>query len=541
MQILNKLKIASVPPRLQAGRVPLLGKGLLALALCGTGRAQAQAPNLAYSAPITISKGGTYTGNYRSNDSSTPAITIATTEPVVLQNCTLVGPDVLIYAPSQNTDLTVRECSGYGTTPTVDNKERGAFLYMLKGKNLVMEHNYLERNRGVVLDRWMGNGASNQTVRIRYNRVLNLIGSYRNNPQQGFSNFVILNTIPGVANIDISWNQVINQPNQSKVEDNINFSDSGGTPASPARVHDNYVQGAYPIPATSPNFSGTGFTTDGHGYTLAVSTGFLEVDNNQFVSTCNGAINIAAGHDVNVHHNRVVTSGYLSTGEKLDKVYCGINPSNFWKSPTFGANIRIADNTVGYANWYTNQPFANRFDIDGTFATTVSGNISLPNPLTVQTEQNEWTIWQQKLKQNNITPGPTGSTAPAPTPAPTPTPAPAPVPAPTPAPAPVPTPTPTPAPGGPSDFYRAIDLNGNASTIDGQAWEGRTAGNYSVNGTSVTGAGQVLVPGTDAGRAAMLTSAQYDNALDFRLTNVPNGAYQVYAYVWEDNNPETFS
>ncbi|WP_226163646.1 hypothetical protein, partial [Hymenobacter terricola] len=347
----------------------------------GASPARAQAPNLNYSGPLIITQGGTYSGNYRSTDSSVPVIQIRTRQAVTLQNCTLVGPGDLIFSPVDHADLTVRECRGYGTTPTADNTGRGVFLYMHRGQNLVVEHNYLESNQGMVLDRWTGDGTSSQTVKIRYNRAFNLDGSFRNNPQQGTACFALLNTVNNLANLEIAWNQIINTPNQSTVSDNMNFYDSGGTSASPARVHDNYVQGAYPIPATSSNFNGTGMTTDGAGTTAATSTGYVEIDNNQFVSTCNGGINIASGHDVNVHNNRVVTSGYLPNGDKLNKLWCGINPSNYYSSPAaaFGANIRIADNTVGYVCWGPTLPFTNRFDIDPTYASVVTGNVNLPN------------------------------------------------------------------------------------------------------------------------------------------------------------------
>ncbi|MBO3271824.1 hypothetical protein J4D97_14280, partial [Hymenobacter defluvii] len=38
---------------------------------------------------LVITKGGVYSGSYRSLDSSVPCVRIATTEPVQLVNCTL--------------------------------------------------------------------------------------------------------------------------------------------------------------------------------------------------------------------------------------------------------------------------------------------------------------------------------------------------------------------------------------------------------------------------------------------------------------------
>lgn len=529
MQIGNNGKKTPVKQTEFLSNYHRFSKWLLILLVGSLSCAQAQAPDITYSGPLTISKGGTYSGNYRSTSSGTPVIIVNTTEPVILQNCVLVGPGVLVSATRPGTDLTMRECKGYGTTPTVDNVQRGFFLDMYQAKNLVFEHNYLESNRGVQLNRWTGNGSPGQALKIRYNVAKNMIGTMRNAPAQGLSNFVLLNTILGLPNLEIAWNQVINLPNQSKVEDNINFYNSGGTPTSPARVHDNYVQGAYPIPATDPTFNGTGMTTDGGGTTLETSTGFLEIDHNQFVSTCNSGVNVAAGHDVNVHDNRIVTSGYLTDGTKLSKVYNGIGVSSWYGigPPVFG-NIQVNNNIVGYANWYKTAPYPNRFDFNTAQANSATGNVSLPNPITVQTEQNEWTLWQQKLQQNGITPGVTGGTAPNPTietPTTTPTPT-----------------APAPAPTNPTGatFYRAFDLNGDATTIDGNKWEAGSAVQVSGNNTFV-GQGVALSPATDAARTAMLVSSVYGNNLRLTVSNVPSASYLVYLHVWEDNDAQTYS
>jgi outer membrane protein assembly factor BamB len=91
-------------------------------------------------------------------------------------------------------------------------------------------------------------------------------------------------------------------------------------------------------------------------------------------------------------------------------------------------------------------------------------------------------------------------------------------------------------------FYRAINLNGLALTLDGNAWAGSTAPNYSTNGTGFQNQTVPLVPGTDATRAGMIRAAVYRvNSLRVTLSAVPAGTYQLYAYVWEDNAPETYS
>ncbi|MDO7852495.1 Ig-like domain-containing protein [Hymenobacter convexus] len=373
--------------------------------------AQAQnVPSVTYQGPITITQGGTYTGNYRSTDSSTPAVTIATSSPVTLQGCIIVGPGDLIQANGTPGDITVLNSQAFGTTPTQDNRYRGRFIAATNAKNIRAENNYLEHTTGFTIYQFSGDGSASQTVRILRNRVLDIDGRTRNGGTQG-ANFVGLNTVRNTANIEIAWNQVINEPNQSSVEDNINFYNSGGTSQSPALVHDNYVQGAYPYPATSGTFSGTGMTTDGDGVASAnLTASFVNAYNNQFISTCNAGMNIAAGHDISYYNNRIVTSAMLPDGTALPAVYAGTAVFNGNQAPSsIFYNNTIHDNTIGYRSPGYSNPYADRHDESNGACSSCTNTTHLPNPITVSVEQNELTLWQQKLTQNNVTLGPGGS------------------------------------------------------------------------------------------------------------------------------------
>ncbi|MBC8085008.1 MAG: hypothetical protein H7Z21_17565 [Hymenobacter sp.] len=356
---------------------------------------------------LVIRKGGTYTGVYRSLDSGIPCIRVETTEPVVLENCTLTGAGDLIKA-SGGADLVVRHCRGYGLPPTTDGKPRGRFLEAYKARRLLVEHNYLEQTSGIVVDRWSGDGSAGQTLTVRYNQGLNCDGRFRDGQGSARSSFLLLNTVQHLAGIAVSYNQFINQPDKSAVEDNINFYDSSGTPASPAQVHDNYVRGAYPFPATKADFHGTGLTTDGNAQgTAATTAGYIEAHHNQFVSTCNAAMNIAAGHDIVFHDNRLVTSGLLPDGTPLNATYAATAVFNYYKLPADAfARNRVVANTIGYVKAGYNVPFPNRHDLSTGFCAPCTGTTHLPNPITLQTEQNEWDLWQQKLRQRQFYVGP---------------------------------------------------------------------------------------------------------------------------------------
>lgn len=361
-------------------------------------------PAVAYIAPIVITRGGTYTGNYRSLDSNVPCVAVYTSEPVTLVDCTLVGAGDLIKTGG-GVNLTVRNCRGYGLTPTVDNRPRGRFLDAYQARQLTIEHNYMEHTAGMVINRWSGNGSAQQTLTVRYNQGLNCDGRYRNGGKETRS-FVQLNTVQQLAGIDISYNEFRNEPNESAVEDNINFYNSSGTAQSPIQVHDNYVDGAYPYPATEPSFHGTGLTTDGDGSTPTTTAAYIEAYRNQFVSTCNAAMNIAAGHHIYFHDNRMVTDGLLPDGTKLRATYAATAVFNYYKkdAATFNNNT-ISNNTIGYVKWGYNSPYKDRQDLSAGYCATCTGTTHLPNPITPVMEQDEWARWQQKLQQQQVSVG----------------------------------------------------------------------------------------------------------------------------------------
>ncbi|HEX7897451.1 MAG TPA: LamG-like jellyroll fold domain-containing protein [Planctomycetota bacterium] len=91
-------------------------------------------------------------------------------------------------------------------------------------------------------------------------------------------------------------------------------------------------------------------------------------------------------------------------------------------------------------------------------------------------------------------------------------------------------------------FYRAINLNGPALTINGNAWEGAAAPNYSYTGSAFSNQAVALSPPTDGNRATMIRSSVWNpNGSSVAMSGVPSGRYVVYLYVWEDNFSQTYS
>ena len=97
----------------------------------------------------------------------------------------------------------------------------------------------------------------------------------------------------------------------------------------------------------------------------------------------------------------------------------------------------------------------------------------------------------------------------------------------------------------PTTFYRALNLNGAALTIDGNGWQSSIgAANFSftqVGGGLFSGQNIPLIPTTDTNRATMIRSSVWGNTANINVTAVPNGSYNVYVYVWEDNFTQAYS
>lgn len=585
-------------------------------------QAQATAPSVIYAGPLVITQGGTYSGNYRSTDSSVPVIKIQTTQPVIIENCILAGAGDLIDAKNGGASIIVRNNKGYGLMQSADNIRHGRFVEASSAKSVTIEHNYFESTSGITIYQWSGNGTAQQTLTVRYNSAKNIDGRYRNGGCY-LSQFLQQNQVHNLFGCEIAWNQIINEPNKSLVEDNISFYNSGGSANSPDLLHDNYIQGAFPFPANATSYNGTGFIIDGDAV-AANASAYVKAYRNQLVGTSGAGMNIAGGHDIQYYENRVINCGLLPDGSRVNSSWAAAAIWNAYGLPsTAFYNNSMSNNTIGYYHAGGNTPYPNRQDASPGACVNCTGTISLPNrPLTLADEQAEWTLWQQKLSQNGITVGPIGSSAPMGTTTPTTA---------TPPTATLSTPptgtvgtalvltasaatasgtiakveffngatklgedltspyafsyvptaigtlaltaratnsagaatssapvnvtvsattsTPTTTPGtattpANATFFRAINLGGAATTIDGRAWEASTgAPNVTVNGSTFANQAITLNPATDAARASMIRSSAYNysSPVSVAISGVASGTYSVYMYVWEDNNPETIS
>jgi len=99
----------------------------------------------------------------------------------------------------------------------------------------------------------------------------------------------------------------------------------------------------------------------------------------------------------------------------------------------------------------------------------------------------------------------------------------------------------------PSNIYKAINLNSSIAslTVDNVPYVGsKVATNFTYTGRAYENQTLPLGPMPDANKAKMLRSTIYSTKTTpsaFNFLNVPNGNYEVFIYVWEDNFSSTYS
>lgn len=407
----------------KAGSFPRtrLGLALLAAVLLGTS-AQQSAPEVTYDGPITIRKGGTYRGNWRSLDPDKAAVTIDTREPVTIEDSNIQSRGILIYSAYRRANVTVRNTRGVALNPGRPVEEKrypGRFLHLEEFESADVENNEMIGTSGMYLRKYLGDVDKDQTVQILRNKAINIDGRYSDGPDKfsdtGFyrAQFVQFNDVKDIAKAEIAWNEVINEPGKSRVEEIVNMYGSRGRASGRIAIHDNYLQGAYPVrPATDAYAGGGIMMGDGGSKTLEGAVGFIRAYRNQVISTSNQGIAIAAGHNIEVFQNRVISSGYLPDGSTIASQNVGIylwDTDGNKRHGTFYNNV-VRDNLVGWALPLRSPTAQNAMwfpDCAQTKAgkSRCTGNQVLPGPITLQTEKQEYKRWQDKLRGARVAVG----------------------------------------------------------------------------------------------------------------------------------------
>ena len=375
--------------------------GLVVLFGVLPGRAIASdTPPVVYAPPLTITHGGTYTGDYRSDDPAVPAITVNTADPVEITGCRTLstGPHVRAGGGSR---LNVHDNTFVGRKPA-DGGQWGRALDVYHPQTLAFEHNTVLHTAGLYVDH---SDAATRTITVRYNVVRDTDQSRADGKPNEHRAGLMLNTVLPV-DADVAWNLFENRPGQSHVEDNINLYNTGGRRNAPVRVHDNLVDGAYPFPTSADHYTGSGITVEGdpgHAKFEDVSQ-YVTVSDNTVLSTCNAGINVDAGHDITVEGNTVVSAGVYPDGGRGGFFYAGISTwDGCHVGPAVFRDVVVRGNTIGYNRPGCAVPLPGRQDTSG--GVDLTQNLCLPNPVTLDTERAARDAWRARLQQAGLQSG----------------------------------------------------------------------------------------------------------------------------------------
>jgi hypothetical protein len=107
--------------------------------------------------------------------------------------------------------------------------------------------------------------------------------------------------------MEIGYNEVHNEPYNSRVEDNINVYISSGTASSPLRIYGNFIRGGYPIKPDSMGYSGGGILIgDGGTSNGTVVPMWVNAYENVVVGTNNYGIAISAGKNMVMNQEPII-------------------------------------------------------------------------------------------------------------------------------------------------------------------------------------------------------------------------------------------
>jgi hypothetical protein len=416
-----------------------------------------------YNPPIEITTGGIYTGNWESTNGN-PAVKVNTSQAVVILNSNIKSNGIGIRSWTANTNITILNTRFYGTTLSSILRR---FVSVEDIKNLVVENCYMENSAGIyIYNKYKGNNTPDETVKIRYNKAYNIdcrTTSGRDNGQffqcNTFRTDNIYQTVDnisfyeGVPYMDISWNEVINRPGLSDVEDNINIYNSRGATWSPMKITNNFIYGAYYYNWQGDNFTGSGIICDSPGTNRGASAAYVDMEDNIVMMSNNNTFGVASGNHINLRRNIGISKSVIDTEDATRLGVSGVGTElkgypNGWyvldsqynKNSTYNNTVVdnvegvVGENSISLGYWRNDHSHTNNINATNSWKNvgwvTVTNETLLPNPINRATEDGYRTQWLNKVSTAGLTIGIVETTSggntggggtPTPTPTPTPT------------------------------------------------------------------------------------------------------------------------
>jgi hypothetical protein len=359
--------------------------------------------------PIEITTGGVYSGlNIYNASSLVPAVNVLTTEAVHFINCLTDSAGHHYKSGVTGTNITVENCIGTCSDVnmmTAPSMPRGRFIHTQSFNNIQVLNNRLTGTGGIYIH---GNLMSGQTAKVLRNEAFNIDGRDYNNDALGpgyYVQFCQISRCIDMVDTQIGWNKVINTYGQSLVEDNINIYASNGTSGDTLLIHDNYIDGAYPLSYLTKTFTGGGIMIDSE-YSENVPR-YIDAVDNHVLRTTNYGMAIMGGNNNRIIDNRIISLN--KTPDQANLFWAGGNNGiqryNYESAPGgvyFGHTV--TGNYVAWANQETGlaQPFYG----DGDTISSVD-NTAVPfASITRALEEAELALFLNKAATNGITIGP---------------------------------------------------------------------------------------------------------------------------------------
>ncbi len=314
-----------------------------------------------YNVPITLNNCVIRGTNVGSNGIITSS-KLSENKPQNLLDLTVTNSSFYMDAPYPLINLTPTQQAIYNAYFQAANY-RGNLLQLTMFSNITMTNNYFEHTQSMT---FYGVQPTNlpfeatKKIKITNNQVRNVDARpyplvpptvcAGNSQQACYGHFVEVTNIFNNPNIEIAWNEILNEPELSATSDIILNLNVSGVTGHPVYIHDNYVQGQYVYPTINPSNGQPNHST---GSLINTSEGdnsaYILTQNNVGVSTTAGGIIVPGGSNITTDSNRVVASGLIPSGPNANAVL---------------PNGLLSDNIITLHLWhYSSNPVSNVLNV----------------------------------------------------------------------------------------------------------------------------------------------------------------------------------
>jgi hypothetical protein len=187
-------------------------------------------PKLEYEHPLTSTPLPRYTKRHIRSTNGAPVVAVTGSDPIIFEDCVFVGNgDDIIKCPGY-TWLTFKRCKFYADAHYKGEQSAKA-INNYKPRYFDMMNCYTEGGSGVLLEQTDETSANQHYVRIKNNRFVNMSKAKADGTAgKQHCHAIQLSNVNGLVGAVISWNECINEPGKSWVEDIISIANCSFAP-----------------------------------------------------------------------------------------------------------------------------------------------------------------------------------------------------------------------------------------------------------------------------------------------------------------------